>query len=48
MRVRRLVLTHFSQRYVDTFRFLDEAAEVFAGDIVIAEDLARVPVPRRS
>ena len=46
--VRRLVLTHFSQRYVDTVRFLDEAAEVFAGDIVIAEDLARVPVPRRS
>ena len=46
--VRRLVLTHFSQRYVDTARHLDEAAEVFAGDIVIAEDLATVPVPRRS
>ena len=45
--VRRLVLTHFSQRYANTARYLDEAAEVFAGDIVVAEDLARVPVPRR-
>jgi ribonuclease Z len=46
--VRRLVLTHFSQRYLDTARYLDEAAEAFAGDIVVAEGLARVPVPRRS
>ena len=45
--VRRLVLTHFSPRYADTTRYLDEAAEVFAGDIVVAEDLARVPVPKR-
>lgn len=45
--VRRLVLTHFSQRYPDTARHLEEAAQVFAGDIVVAEDLTRVPVPRR-
>lgn len=45
--VRRLVLSHFSQRYADQGRYLDEAAEVFGGDIVVAEDLARVPVPKR-
>jgi ribonuclease Z len=45
--VRRLVLTHFSQRYPDTTRHRDEAAEVFRGDIVMAEDLARIPVPKR-
>lgn len=47
--VRRLVLTHFSERYgvADRSRFADEAAAVFQGDIVIAEDLVRVPVPRR-
>jgi ribonuclease Z len=45
--VRRLVLTHFSQRYTDSQRYRDEAAEVFDGDLVIAEDLARVPVPKR-
>lgn len=50
--VRRLVLTHFSQRYPDTARHTAEAAAVFAangldGDLVIAEDLARIPVPKR-
>jgi ribonuclease Z len=45
--VRRLVLTHFSQRYQDPAHFLDEARAEFAGDIVIAEDLMRVPVPSR-
>lgn len=45
--VRRLVLTHFSQRYTGSRRYRDEAAEVFGGEIVIAEDLARIPVPRR-
>lgn len=45
--VRRLVLTHFSQRYSDSRRFFDEAAEAFCGDIVVAEDLARIPVPQR-
>jgi ribonuclease Z len=46
--VRRLVLTHFSQRYPDPARFLDEARTEFDGDIVIAEDLLRVPVPARA
>lgn len=46
--VRRLVLTHFSQRYPDTRQHRDEAAEVFAGDVVVAEDLTRIPVPRRT
>ena len=45
--VRRLVLTHFSQRYTDSRRFFDEAADAFDGDIIIAEDLARIPVPHR-
>ncbi|TDB74623.1 ribonuclease Z [Micromonospora sp. KC723] len=46
-RVRTLVLTHFSQRYADPRRFADEAREHFTGDLVIAEDLATVPVPPR-
>jgi ribonuclease Z len=45
--VRRLVLTHFSQRYDDPSAFAAEAAEHFDGDVVVAEDLSRVPVPRR-
>jgi ribonuclease Z len=45
--VRTLVLTHFSQRYQDADGFLDEARAEFAGDIVLAEDLMRVPVPAR-
>jgi ribonuclease Z len=45
--VRRLVLTHFSQRYADPARFAEEAAEVFDGELVVAEDLARVPLPPR-
>jgi ribonuclease Z len=45
--VRTLVLTHFSQRYTDASRFLDEAREQFNGDIVLAEDLMRVGVPAR-
>lgn len=45
--VRRLVLTHFSQRYPDLSRFEAEAREHFAGDLVIAEDLMTVPVPPR-
>jgi ribonuclease Z len=43
---RRLVLTHFSQRYDDLTPLLAEAREVFE-DVVLAEDLTRVPVPRR-
>ncbi|MBB2945562.1 ribonuclease Z [Actinoplanes lutulentus] len=46
-RVRKLVLTHFSQRYQDSTRFLDEARKEFDGPIVIAEDLLRVPLPPR-
>jgi ribonuclease Z len=45
--VRKLVLTHFSQRYADPARFAEEAAEVFDGEVVVAEDLARVPLPSR-
>ncbi|GAA4582055.1 ribonuclease Z [Planotetraspora phitsanulokensis] len=47
--VRRLVLTHFSERYsfADEPRFIGEAAKEFDGEIVTARDLTRVPVPRR-
>jgi ribonuclease Z len=45
--VRRLVLSHFSQRYGEPARFHEEAAAVFDGEIVVAEDLMRVPLPRR-
>jgi ribonuclease Z len=45
--VRRLVLTHFSQRYPHPGRFADEAAAVYDGDLVVAADLDRVPVPPR-
>ncbi|OZM81784.1 ribonuclease Z [Pseudonocardia sp. MH-G8] len=45
--VRQLVLTHFSQRYPDPTRFAAEAAAVFDGEIVVAQDLARVPLPPR-
>ena len=45
--VRRLVLTHFSQRYPDPAAFAEEAREVYDGDLVVAEDLQVVPVPRR-
>jgi ribonuclease Z len=45
--VRTLVLTHFSQRYTEPERFAAEAREVFGGELVVAEDLMRVPVPPR-
>jgi ribonuclease Z len=45
--VRTLVLTHFSQRYDDPTRFAEEAAKAFGGEVVVAEDLARVKVPAR-
>ena len=44
---RRLVLTHFSQRYTDLAPFADEARAHHA-DVVVAEDLMRIPVPRRA
>ncbi len=47
--VRRLVLSHFSQRYADAAqRYRDEAGGVYSGDLVIAADLMRVPVPKRA
>ncbi|MFC1441561.1 ribonuclease Z [Streptacidiphilus sp. N1-10] len=45
--VRTLVLTHFSQRYPDTAGHLAEARQHFDGEIVLARDLMRVPVPAR-
>jgi ribonuclease Z len=47
--VRRLVLTHISERYTaeDEPRFVEEAATAYDGDIVLAADLDRVPVPVR-
>ncbi|MEU4829641.1 ribonuclease Z [Streptosporangium sp. NPDC023615] len=47
--VRRLVLTHFSERYrtEDEGRFAEQAASVFGGEIVVARDLERVAVPPR-
>ena len=45
--VRTLVLTHFSQRYTYPGRFLAEARDEFSGEIVIAADMMRVPVPAR-
>ncbi|MFI5528559.1 ribonuclease Z [Kitasatospora sp. NPDC051853] len=45
--VRTLVLTHFSQRYPDLSGHLAEARKHFDGELVIAQDLARVAVPPR-
>jgi ribonuclease Z len=44
--VRRLALTHFSQRYSDLALFRQEASAVHPG-VFVAEDLARVAVPPR-
>jgi len=41
--VRRVVLSHFSQRYGDTVRFLEEARAIHEHTI-LAEDLARIPL----
>ncbi|HWM39530.1 MAG TPA: ribonuclease Z [Streptomyces sp.] len=46
--VRSLVLTHFSQRYSDASLFARQARQAgFEGELTVAEDLARVPVPKR-
>ncbi|MGW4687147.1 ribonuclease Z [Streptomyces sp. NPDC004244] len=46
--VRHLVLTHFSQRYGDPFEFERQArAAGFEGELTVAADLARVPLPKR-
>ena len=46
---RLLVLTHFSQRYESENgeRLLREAEAAFGGEVVLARDLDRVPVPPR-
>lgn len=47
--VRHLVLTHFSQRYTDPSLFAEQARRAgFTGELTVAEDLARVPVPPRA
>lgn len=43
---RRLVLTHFSQRYGDLRAFYDEAREIH-DDVVVVSDGDRVEVPKR-
>ncbi|RLL66728.1 ribonuclease Z [Streptomyces sp. Z26] len=46
--VRHLVLTHFSQRYADPAAFGEQArAAGFTGELTVARDLDRVPLPRR-
>ncbi|MFI9046446.1 ribonuclease Z [Streptomyces sp. NPDC053427] len=46
--VRHLVLTHFSQRYSDPEEFERQArAAGFGGELTIAQDLMRVPLPKR-
>ena len=47
---RLLVLTHFSQRYglADGPRLAGQAASVFGGQVVLARDLDRIPVPARA
>lgn len=44
--VKRLVLTHYSQRYGSTDEFIREAS-AFHGDVVVAVDGQTVPFPRR-
>ncbi|MFF7988282.1 ribonuclease Z [Kitasatospora xanthocidica] len=44
---RTLVLTHFSQRYPDLGQHLADARKHFDGELVLATDLVRVPVPAR-
>ncbi|SCK39627.1 ribonuclease Z [Streptomyces sp. WMMB 322] len=46
--VRSLVLTHFSQRYPDASLFARQARLAgFEGELTVAEDLTRIPVPKR-
>ncbi|WP_081236588.1 ribonuclease Z [Streptomyces viridosporus] len=46
--VRHLVLTHFSQRYTDPAEFERQArAAGYDGDLTVAHDLLRVPLPKR-
>ncbi|MFJ5528905.1 ribonuclease Z [Streptomyces sp. NPDC093261] len=46
--VRHLVLTHFSQRYSEPEEFERQARDAgFEGELTVAHDLLRVPVPKR-
>ncbi|WP_113700811.1 ribonuclease Z [Nonomuraea lactucae] len=47
--VRRLVLTHFSERYgfADEPAFLEEVRRSFAGEVFLARDFMTIPVPKR-
>ncbi|MCL3997437.1 ribonuclease Z [Streptomyces lavenduligriseus] len=46
--VRHLVLTHFSQRYTEPEEFERQArAAGFTGELTVAHDLLRVPLPKR-
>ncbi|MFE1045467.1 ribonuclease Z [Streptomyces olivaceus] len=46
--VRHLVLTHFSQRYSDPGEFERQArAAGFDGELTVARDLTRIPIPKR-
>jgi ribonuclease Z len=46
--VRHLVLTHFSQRYTEPEEFERQArAAGFDGELTVAHDLLRVPLPKR-
>jgi ribonuclease Z len=47
--VRHLVLTHFSQRYSEPDDFERQArAAGFEGELSVAKDLGRIPVPKRA
>lgn len=47
--VRHLVLTHFSQRYTDPTEFERQArAAGFEGELTVAADLMRVPLPKQA
>ncbi|OON80848.1 ribonuclease Z [Streptomyces tsukubensis] len=47
--VRHLVLTHFSQRYSEPEEFARQArAAGYEGGLTVADDLTRVPVPKRA
>ncbi|MEU5094683.1 ribonuclease Z [Streptomyces sp. NPDC020996] len=46
--VRHLVLTHFSQRYTEPDEFERQARQAgFEGELTVAYDLLRVPLPKR-
>ncbi|MDF2705370.1 MAG: ribonuclease [Nonomuraea muscovyensis] len=47
--VRRLVLTHFSERYgfADEPAFLDDVRRTYDGEVFVARDFMTVPVPTR-